>query len=168
MTIQELLEYKVEEETNDLSILKGVYYNHIPEVSEMFPYGMNNGREAIRLINQNNTKIVIKYYKNFSFDGRRIWILASVWFENIPIMIIQNAGREGDDHARRFVINAEHYLRMCNYINSLIPVPNLLEDTVKNLISLDEEVGRHLTEFYGNSLDCGFMTYSEQDSYEED
>jgi hypothetical protein len=127
---------KIEKE---IGCLKGFHYNHLPEIDEEL-WGLKND------------KIEIKYYKNHCFDGRRVWILASVWYEGKPVMIIQNAGREGDDHSKRFITDKETYIEMVNYIKTLIlPVFSEKEDVYDK----EEEI-EGLDSFYGYSLNGHF------------
>lgn len=121
-----------------LGELKGFYYNHIPEVDlgwSSSAYGLNNER------------VTIKCYKNHCFDGRRVWKLASVWLDEKPVMIIQNAGREGDDHAKKFVTNKQLYIEMINYIQSLVKKD--FDDVEEYNENEDNE---RLITFYGYNL----------------
>src|ERR1035437_1712200 len=103
-----------ESETNDINMVKGSAYNHIPEIDE---YVWFDEKTIAK-----NDKIKIYILKYFDFDGRRFWRLATVWFEGKPVMIIRNAGREGDDHRSRFVTNETLYKQMVEFIKTLMPV----------------------------------------------
>lgn len=132
--------------------LYGFLQHHIPEL-EYFNFDYDD--------NLKTKHIEIRYYKMFDFDYRRYWALASVFFNNVydtasqqePIMIIQNAGREGDDYNERFITNKDGYLRMMKYILSCV---NTEEPDVH---SPDEDI-EGLDEFYGNSLDDHFERYN--------
>ena len=71
-------------------------------------------------------------------------------------MIVQNAGREGDDHAKRFITNKDVFTSMLSYIHTLI-VPRFEIDD-EDVITLDEE-RKDLHDFYSNSLDGYFERY---------
>ncbi len=71
-------------------ILVGCYYDFL-EGSAIDSYDLQYGSC------ESSVRLSIRTHKYFNFDGRRFWRLASVWFDNKPVMIIQNAGREGDD-----------------------------------------------------------------------
>ena len=122
----------------------GSYFNHIPEIDAYAEY-------------EDTDKIEVQIYKDFDFDGRRFWRLASIWFEGEPVMIIRNAGREGDDHASRFVTDRERYIQMVSHILSL---QKLDESGIEgeDFVDPDEEV-TELLEFYGNSLFGWFERY---------
>lgn len=127
--------------------LKGCYYNHIPEAKLDWdvPYDKEFPSIEIRVV------------KEFDFDGRRFWRLATVWFEGLPVMVIQNAGREGDDHEARFITNTELFNKMCRYIES---IANVSDDAVcLDVYNEDQEIGAKLTTFYGNTLNGHFERY---------
>jgi hypothetical protein len=136
----ELYNIKPMSVTTDLNILHGCTYNHIPEII------INNvlDEEIIK----KNDKISIKIYKNLSIDERRFWLLASVWFEDKPVMIIQNAGREGDDHKERFITDEKLYIKMINYIKIIIPL-NI--NDIKDIVNDNDEI-EDLISFYGECL----------------
>lgn len=123
----------------DINILKGCYYNHIPELE--FLYICEDSLKK-------NNRVSIRIYKDFNFDGRRFWRLASVYFDNKPCMIIQNAGREGDDHSDRFITDKNLYMEMINFIGTLIS-PNIGEIEIS--FNEDDDI-KGLDEFYGNKL----------------
>ena len=139
--------YKMESQSVDIGIgmLFGFYFNHIEEMDNLigddYSYKHNIDHSIF-------TKIEVRVIKHFNFDGRRFWRLATVWFEGLPIMVIQNAGREGDDHRERFITDPEAFKRMLSYIKSLVPcelpkIPSFAADAeIKGLI-----------DFYGQSLD---------------
>lgn len=129
----------------DVSVLFGCYYCHVPEIRDLNPL------DAAR-----NERVEIRYLKDFWFDGRRIWRLATVWFDGSPVMIIQNAGREGDDFRRRFVTDAGLYMRMIGYLASLVRVGEPFENG--DVVGADDEV-EGLTSFYGHALTDLFEPY---------
>lgn len=134
--------------TGDISILRSYSYNHVPEIEDYFN---NNGD-----LEDKNTKIQIKIYKHFDYDFRRFWRLASVWFEGKPVMIIQNAGREGDDHKKRFITDESAYISMVQYIKSLLPV--LFETKIEDVVDPEEEIDK-LDKFYDGELNGYFSRY---------
>lgn len=81
-------------------------------------------------------------------DGRRYWSLRTVWYQGHPVMILQNAGREGDDHKQRFITDGSRFAHMLEYIRSKhIPSESFTSDYVDP--DLDNP---SLTSFYGMSL----------------
>lgn len=124
-------------------ILVGFFYNHIPEL----PWDVINSQANIKP----SKRVTIKIYKEFYFDSRRFWRLASVWLDQQPVMIIQNAGREGDDFSERYITDKTLYEHLIYHLHCLYkPV---ISDTPDNTINLDDKVP---ISFYGNHLDGVF------------
>ncbi len=94
-----------------------------------------------------NTRVVIKTYADMCFDGERIWCFESVWFDGRPVMIVQYAGRGGDDDSDDFITDKEAYLEMVSYFESLCEKG---AETF-NVYSLDEDI-KDLGDFYGHRL----------------
>jgi hypothetical protein len=140
MTPNELYNQPVKKKDNDLSVLAGVYFNHMPELD-----GIINSWE---LENIKQERIEIWYYVNHNFDHRRIWRLAAVTLDNYPFMIIQNAGREGDDHYERFITDYAVYQAAVTYIKTFAP-PILFRVNECEIVDPNHDI-KNLTDFYGN------------------
>ncbi len=97
-----------------------------------------------------NTRVEVRFHGDHDFDGRRIWQLASCWFDGVPVMIIQNGGREGRDHQARFITDAPAYVDMLAYIVSLYAPEQRYsaEDVIDPATPLPE-----LTSFWSCDLD---------------
>ena len=150
MTPRQIYEMPAERVELGLSHLVGFYYNHIEEISDAW---------RAWLAKRSNHRVEIKFIKDFYFDHRRVWTLATVWFDKNPVMIIQNAGREGDDHAERFITNKAAYIRMIDFISPLTPTQaDTLPATIKT-VGMDADIPE-LTEFYGQRLDQPFERYT--------
>lgn len=130
--------------TKELDELKGFYADLLPEIDS----------DDLRSIDDKNEKVEIQYYVDYSFDGRRTWTLASVWFDSYPVMIIQRAGREGDDHYKRFITSKDNFTSMVQYIRSLI---TLVKDDYLDVIDENED-RKDLEMFYGHYLDEFYNT----------
>lgn len=65
-------------------------------------------------------KIRVKTIFNHHFDGERCCTLKTIWYEEKPVMIVQNGGRGGRDHKERFVTDKELFMEMCNYILTMV------------------------------------------------
>jgi hypothetical protein len=133
---------------DNLDALKGCYYDHLPEIDvlafELAPIieGPMKGRFELR------------YYRRFCSDGRRIWHLYSLWFDGRPVMILQNAGREGDDHHRRIVTDVPRLASAISSIRTFLGadkvLPEEIADPSHSVLGLDT--------FYGGSLQDGEST----------
>lgn len=133
MPAQETIYFAVEV----VSYLRGAIFDHIPEM----PWDM--GRNDFG----DSDRVEIRIIKEHWFDNCRLWRLATVWFDRQPVMVIQNAGREGDDWERRFITNDRQYKAMIEHLNSLFIADDLDADCVSEA---DDLPG--LTEFYGDNL----------------
>lgn len=142
MTAKQIYNLKPTKVTRDIEVLTSTSITHIPELE--FEY----------IDESLNEKVEIKYYVDYCFDGRRTWTLASVWYINQPVMIIQNAGREGDDCVDRFITNEKLYYKMVEYLKSLIQrkeeITDLLDENEENP-SLTNFYSHRLEEFYDES-----------------
>lgn len=144
MNFKELMDYPVEKVEKDCNVLFGYYYNHVDGID----------RWSLNEDFQNQDKIKIHYLKDFCFDGRRVWQLYYVTFEDSLVMFCKNAGREGDDHSGKAVINSDVYIEMLKYIKSFEKI-DFEADYQSNL----EEDASEFISFYGNTLDGYFERY---------
>ena len=127
--------------SNEVGRLKGFYYNHVaPELLD----------HDVLAHEDPSKRVELRFYEDHDIDYRRNWVLASVWLDGRPFMIVQNAGREGDDHAKRFITDTATYAEAARYLKSLC-VPQGTSDGPVDVVGLDDEV-RELTTFYGNQL----------------
>jgi len=154
MTPSELLARPVESVEKDLSVLVGCYYNFVPEAT----------LDMQEFLLPEDDRVEIRVFKHFNFDHRRFWRLAAVYLDGEPVMITQNAGREGDDHAHRYVLDEERYRALVGIVASMPRKPNdhrVDEGDRKRttVASMDEDLGDKLTSFYGDELDRGFVPH---------
>lgn len=139
MKVSEALAIPVIDEETELWSLKGFYYDHIPEL------GLN---DIGYIRHGNNTRVVIKTHVDHNFDGRRFWRMQSVWLDGQPVMITQNAGREGDDYSERFILNYAAFVNMIAYLFTLRHEENV---TVTNTTVGLEDEPPTLGNFYGHN-----------------
>lgn len=144
MKPQELYDMK-HEKNGTLDMFIGCYFNHIFE----------SGIEQWDLNGIESDRVEIKIIKEFHFDSRRFWRLATVWFDGYPVMITRNSGREGDDFSDRFITDKAQFTKMCIHIHSLA---SKFPDEIADIVEVDVDIPG-LTEFYGNRLDGYFERY---------
>lgn len=120
----------------DLWELSGCYYSHVPEV------------DLSQIDHAQVTRVTLKRHGYYREDGQRYWSLASVWLDGHPVMLVQNAGREGDDHAARFITDQERYGQLVGYLVSL----QRREAYERGSFIDPDEDQPALTEFYGRNL----------------
>lgn len=147
MNFKELMEHPVQREDNDVFVLMGCYYSYLYEGIDQYNLDHDKLKEQGR--------VKIKYYKDFCFDGRRVWMLYSVWLDDKLVMICKNAGREGDDHTGFAVFDKELYGELNKYIKSF--EFNQEEDHLK--VSSLEDSADDFYHFYSNSLSDEFQRW---------
>jgi hypothetical protein len=157
--LNELIEYAEETKYTPLKEytrkLVGCYYNHIPELVD---YNNNHVLDGFY-----NDGLIVKTIAHFDYDGRRYWNLSMVYFKDISFMMVQNAGREGDDHAHRFIFNDGKYKEIIAEL-STIENPSeyaIFDNAIDGIILNDdttivedlEEYCKEYTQFYGNDIE---------------
>lgn len=157
MTPFKLLSHgEVKSVTKDFSVLIAPGYNHIPElISNESDRRYDNFWDMYNQIQyEKDDFIEIRYFANKWFDSRRCWQLGVVMYKNNPVMIFQNAGREGDDFSKRFILNERVYSNMIKYMQSLYIFKKyyIPEREIISLDGLYVEMPE-LTEFYGHKLE---------------
>ena len=127
---------------------------------------------------EDEVPIQIAYFKEHHHDHRRVWVLACGYVRDKPVVILQCAGREGDDHVCHFVLDRRGYARfmaeleLCDYHffpygrYSYKPVEERVFDVEldtdlgpQELTSWNSQEGPKLTTFYGHTLDGRFDRY---------
>lgn len=144
MKASELFHMEPLSTTMNLSFLVGCYYNHVPEVLD---YPMEIGNDGLEW--ERNTAVMARTVAEKNV-GHRVWRMDAIVMDGEPVMVTQNAGRDGDDFFRRFIVNPGKYAEMVGYLGSLVPIKFGTEfETV--LLDADEERA-DLDNFYGYSL----------------
>lgn len=112
--------------------LNGCYFNHIRELLDY-----NNGELNHFYVGG----LRVKTLAHHAYDSRRFWDLSFVYYKDVPIMLIQNAGREGDDHAIRYIFNLEKY-------KECIEDLSVIKDDLDTFAGFDEETGLFINQEY--------------------
>lgn len=137
---------------NDIYALKGtatpvnswVIQDHwFSELSSL----SNNLNEIADVLEQEG-RLTLKCLVNKNYDGERIATMFSVWFDDKPVLLVQDAGRGGRDHQQRWVTGHTAYLELLTYL--MAHLLKLEPDTVEDPQSerYEEEVLR----FYGTDF----------------
>ncbi len=63
-------------------------------------------------------------------DGNRVAELHTLWFDNAPFAVVQDAGRSGDDHRQRWVTDATAYAAALQYLLQHLVLGARTEDLV--------------------------------------
>lgn len=140
MTPRKLLERKPVQVSHEISYLSNGWYDFVPEAYALSDIEVDE-----------SDCIEIRVFGEFYFDDRRSWTLAAVYFDGKPVMITQSAGREGKDHTHKFVLDQSVYMDLVHHLNSLPHETSSFNCEGCSVVSMDEELGSHLTKFY-----CGY------------
>lgn len=141
MKLSDIYNSPIISETNELYLLEkhineNIYFNNIP-------WDYSNPEN-------NQQRIILKKHLSVSHDYRRGVEIFSVYFDNKPIMIGMNAGRELNDSIQTFITNEEGYSDMIDFLIELTkekPTPKIFD------------INTHLKElesFYGDKLSEDF------------
>ena len=139
MKPSEIYAREPEEISYNIHQICGFACNHVPEL-DCFYFDWDKLSE--------NTRVEVRCYKHIQIDHRRYWNVSGVFFDGEPVMIIQNAGREGTDHASRFITDKDRYFKMIEYLRTFIQE----DDEISDVVSADDDV-KGLGKFYGYSLE---------------
>lgn len=105
-------------------------------------------------------RLVEKYH-----DHRRFAAIHTLWFDGKPVMLTQNAGREGDDFKQRWITDTETFVVLCSYLRSRLATDVSQEDTVDPEALFYEE---EIFQFYGEDFasQFGFQCEPVTDGYQ--
>lgn len=138
MTPQELYDRPAKYVTHVLDDLHGFSFDHVSEANLAWWSMRTNEHVTVRTLEDHVLSC-----------GRRIWRLATVWFDALPVMVIQNAGREGDGHIKRFITDELWFHEMVIYLRSLVQHDDpevFAHDAAGEITGLDEFYGHKLGE----------------------
>jgi hypothetical protein len=92
----------------------------------------------------------VRELKNHSYDGERCWCLRTVWYAGQPFMIVQNAGRGGQDHEDRFITDTQVFNKFISALQEIV-----IKETPYDVIDPDED-RNDLDFFYDQHLNQTF------------
>jgi hypothetical protein len=113
--------------------------DHLPE----FPYSLYE-------YDFTGFPLQVRELKDHSYDGERSWTLRTVWYAGQPFMIVQNAGRGGQDHENRFITDTKVFVA---FISALYEITT--SQTKYDVIDPDED-RNDLDFFYDQHLNQTF------------
>lgn len=82
-------------------------------------------------------------------DGRRTWTLQTIWFMrnddiNVPVMVVNSSGRDGDEYHGRWVTNQQRFAAMLGFLRGFARDES-------DIVS-DDKIIPEMTEFYGATI----------------
>lgn len=75
-------------------------------------------------------------------DGRRTWTLETIWFNGMPVMVVNSSGRDGDEYFNRYITDRQLFESMVSYIRTFSE-----PDSVEGVVDIDAVIP-DMTEFY--------------------
>lgn len=99
--------------TRSTKMLAAFHYTHVPEAGVTPRLCENDARVEIRVLGHMAIGKIRK---------RKMWRLATVWFDKQPVMIIQNGGRKGF-HAKRFITDVTLFEQLIVHLTSPYVLP---------------------------------------------
>lgn len=145
MKISKIFELPSQELKLEDWVLRGDWFPELPdphrlESSEVLAVLAAEGRLAVK-------QLVYLYV-----DGSRDASMHTLWFDGTPVAIVQNAGRSGRDHQRRWVTNGPVFLALEQYL-----VSKMLSDEDLDVVDPESEVyEEEFLCFYGNDFTAQF------------
>lgn len=138
MRIEEIYQLEQCHRSHSLQEMCSGMKSHLVGVDPWDMRGLESERVEVRVVEYEH------------IDCRRYWQLATVWFDGKPVMVVQHAGREGDDHAERFVTDLDGYKALVLHVKNLV-ASRELEDFECTVFPVEYD-DESLTNFYGHRL----------------
>lgn len=92
-------------------VLRDGWFPEIDSVSSLL------GGEDLEAL-QSEGRLQVRELVNVYGDGYRVTEMNTVWFDDAPVFITQNAGRGGVDHRKRWVTDTARYWALLAYLLS--------------------------------------------------
>lgn len=132
----------------DFFTLKG---NWVPEIDHLVP---DYDQEIAADIDEDG-RMAIKTVIIENIDYERYAMMCTVWFDNRPVLIVQEAGRSGRDYFNRWVVDLSTYSEMLVYLTKKFTTTP--EAGIQDYLELDADVyPETFFNFYGRSYAKNF------------
>jgi len=79
------------------------------------------------------------------YDGRRGWTLQTVWFDGMPVMVVNSSGRDGDEYHDRWITDLAAFGKMVAWLRTFTPPEEL------GYAEADAKIPA-MTEFYNHTI----------------
>lgn len=91
-------------------------------------------------------RIEVRELVNHDFDGRRVWMLRTIWFDGKPVMVVSASGRDADEYHDRWITDGNQYADMIRYLRSFTP-----QTQERGFVEASAKIPA-MTEFYGSTI----------------
>lgn len=102
---------------------------------------------------QAEARLQVRELVNVYGDGYRVTEMHTLWFDGEPVFIVQNAGRGGSDHRKRWVTDSARYWALLAYLFSKCCTSDEAFDSVDPSTQVYEE---EVFCFYGQDFSAQF------------
>lgn len=127
-------------------ILRADWFPEVPDLEQAL------SSELLELLEKEG-RFTVERVAEEHHDHRRYAQLHTLCFDGAPIALVQNAGREGDDHRRRLITDAHRFIELCHYLQTHAVdrerYARIYADTVDADTPMYEE---EVSAFYGTDL----------------
>jgi len=110
---------------------------HLQEELGIYDLDLDSAEEGKR--------IEIRTIADICHDGRRTWTLQTVWFDGVPVMVVNSSGRDGDEYHQRWITNLTQFGELLNYLR------NFTKRQIEGFVAEDTIIP-NMTEFYGGTI----------------
>lgn len=139
LKIEDILRLPVEHETSNLRYVGKFLRDYGISLAEL-----TNDETDV----SNEGRYVAKIHRTHLINETEAWQIASIWFDNVPVMIVQAAGENLSDEVQHFIINRDIMVEFLNYVYSLQTKGMARKLKTFDLNSSHENLGH----FYGHSI----------------
>jgi hypothetical protein len=91
-------------------------------------------------------RVEIRTLADHDYDGRRVWTLQTVWFDNKPVMVVNSSGRDGDEYHERWITDAQLFGELVTFLRTFTP-----QRDVDGFVKADAKIPG-MTEFYNHTI----------------
>lgn len=127
--------------TRSTKMLAAFHYTHVPEAGVQPRLCDNDPRVEIRILGHLAIGKIRK---------RKMWRLATVWFDGQPVMVIQNGGRKGF-HAKRFITDITLFEKLIVHLTAPYALPFGNVAACEDVPGIAEFAGFTLAQIRGGS-----------------
>ena len=156
MNIQQLLEISNDKSIETLRdfrelVWQDCSHGHLESWDKHeFDFDTHKWRRELKPIE--NDRVTVKILIHEQEDTRRYWRISAIWLDQQFVMIAQNAGREGDDVRKKFIVNEQAYRDLCSYV-ALEIMKQVVDGAGIGCVTVtDTEELSALTSFYGKDF----------------
>jgi len=99
------------------------HFTPFPELNNQAVFNQKSLTNFNELNNKVSVRVVhIHPYSFEEYQDRENWLLASMWYETNPFMVMRNTFHQGDHYPNRFVTSLNWYQHALYFLHSLMEI----------------------------------------------